>query len=190
MEIPDRESILREISEVEKQLTDLREQKQGAEATLQSLRERLTKVGEQTMLRPSDASALRVATAATLTPDDKVALFLRLLRGRDDVYPKLWQNQKSGKKGYSPVCAHEWVRGVCEKPRVKCVECPNQAFPPVTADTVLDHLQGRHIIGVYPMLQDERCRFLAADFDKECWREDVLVFTDRQNRLARGFLGR
>jgi hypothetical protein len=60
---------------------------------------------------------------------------------------------------------------------VKCGESPNQAFLPLTADTVLDHLQGRHVIGVYPMLRDETCWFLAADFVKSCWREDVLAFT-------------
>ncbi len=34
-------------------------------------------------------------------------------------------------QGYAPACANEWVSGVCEKPRVKCGECPNQAFLPV-----------------------------------------------------------
>jgi superfamily II DNA or RNA helicase len=72
--------------------------------------------------------------------------------------------------------------GSAKKPRVKCGECPNQAFLPVTADTILDHLQGRHAIGVYPILSDETCWFLTADFDKECWREDVLAFTETCQR--------
>ena len=72
---------------------------------------------------------------------------------------------------------------MCQKPRVKCRECPNQAFSPVTADTVLDHLQGRHVIGAYPMLKDETCWFLAADFDKEAWQDDVLAFTETCRQL-------
>ena len=68
--------------------------------------------------------------------------------------------------------------GVCEKPRVKCGECSNQAFIPVSTDVILGHLQGRHVIGVYPMLKDETCWFLAADFDKESWQGDVLAFTE------------
>ncbi len=178
METSDHENILLKIAEVEKQLASLKQQQDEAEATLQSLRERLVKLDDQAAIRSNISSALSIATATTLTPSEKVALFIRLFRGRDDVFPKLWQNQKTGKKGYSPACANEWVRGVCEKPRVKCGECPNQAFLPVTADTVLDHLQGRHVIGVYPMLKDETCWFLAADFDKEAWREDVLAFTE------------
>ena len=106
-----------------------------------------------------------------------------------DVYPKLWQNQKTGKKGYSPACANEWVRRVCEKPRVKCGECPNQAFLPVTADTILDHLQGRHVIGVYPMLKDETCWFLAADFDKAAWWEDVMAFAESCRRVGYRAMG-
>jgi hypothetical protein len=107
---------------------------------------------------------------------EKVALFRSLFRGRDDVYPKLWENSRTGKKGYAPACANEWVRGVCEKPRVKCGECPNQAFLTVTDQVIVDHLQGRHVIGVYALLEGETCWFLAVDFDKQSWMEDVAAF--------------
>ncbi len=38
-------------------------------------------------------------------PADKVTLFRSLFRGRDDVYPRLWTNAKSGKRGYAPAAA-------------------------------------------------------------------------------------
>jgi len=44
---------------------------------------------------------------------------------------------------------------VCELPRVKCGACPNQAFMPVGDQSILDHLQGRHVMGLYPLLADE-----------------------------------
>jgi hypothetical protein len=178
MQTSNQDVIRQKIAKVEKQLASLKAQQAQTEATLKSLKNQLAKTAERTA--PQSSSA----TSAVLTPEEKVALFLHLFRGRDDVYPKLWQNQKSGKKGYSPACANEWVRGVCEKPRVKCGECPNQAFMPVSPDVVLSHLQGRHVIGVYPMLTDETCWFLAADFDKACWREDVLAFTETCRRLS------
>jgi hypothetical protein len=68
------------------------------------------------------------------------------------------------------------VRGVCEKPHVKCGECSNQAFIPVTEKIIHDHFRGRHVIGVYPMLENETCWFLAVDFDKGQWRDDVAAF--------------
>jgi hypothetical protein len=118
-----------------------------------------------------------------MTAADKVALFRSLFRGRDDLFARLWINPRSGSKGYAPACGNEWVRGVCEKPRVRCGECPNQAFLPITDRVVLDHLQGHHVIGVYPLLSEETCWFLAVDFDKHCWLEDVAAFAE----TCRGF---
>ncbi len=184
MEISDREVILRKITEVEQQIALLRKQHEESETTLKSLRECLALGDDETTHKPKHPAEVPVSTTTSLTPDEKVTLFLRLFQGREDVYPKLWQNQKTGKKGYSPACSNEWIRGVCEKPRVKCGECPNQAFLPVTSEVILDHLQGRHIIGVYPMLKDDTCRFLAADFDKATWREDVMAFTETCRRAG------
>lgn len=61
---------------------------------------------------------------------------MNLFRGRMDVFPKRWDNLKTGKSGYSPACSNEWISGRCNKPRVKCSECPNQAFIPL-ADAVV-----------------------------------------------------
>ena len=60
---------------------------------------------------------------------------------------------------------------------MKCGECPNQAFLPVIEKTIHDHFRGRHVIGVYAMLEDDTCSFLAVDFDKGEWRDDVAAFT-------------
>ena len=108
----------------------------------------------------------------------KVALFRSLFRGREDIFPRRWANAKTGRSGYAPACANEWVRGVCEKPRVKCGECPNRQFISVDDHVIADHLKGRHTLGVYPLLTDDTCWFLAADFDGEMWREDVVAFRE------------
>jgi superfamily II DNA or RNA helicase len=129
------------------------------------------------------------ATAGRVTmtspTSEKIALFRSLFRGREEVFPRRWDNPKTGKSGYSPVCRNEWVRGVCEKPRTRCGECPNQAFFPVGDDMLRSHLTGKaagstadFIAGVYPMLPDETVWFLAADFDKKTWMEDVAAFRD------------
>lgn len=116
--------------------------------------------------------------AAPDTPSAKVALFKSLFRGRDDVFPKLWTNTRTKRTGYAPACGNEWVKGTCEKPRVRCGECAHQAFIAVDDQAVLDHLQGRAVIGVYPMLRDETCWLLAADFDDEAWQDDAGVFLE------------
>ncbi|HHW41759.1 MAG TPA: DEAD/DEAH box helicase family protein [Syntrophomonadaceae bacterium] len=108
---------------------------------------------------------------------DKVAFFRGLFRGREDVYPVRWEN-KNGRSGYAPACRNEWNREFCQKPRIKCSECEHRVFLPVTDQVIFDHLAGRHTIGVYPLLPDARCWFLAADFDKKTWQEDSFAFLE------------
>src|SRR6185369_8796663 len=62
----------------------------------------------------------------------KIALFRSLFRGRDDVYARRFESRKTGKSGYAPACANEWVKGICEKPRIKCAVCPHRKFYQVT----------------------------------------------------------
>jgi hypothetical protein len=70
----------------------------------------------------------------TSSSQAKIALFRLLFRGREDVYPRRFESRKTGKSRYAPACANEWVRGICEKPRIKCAECPNRRFLPVTGE--------------------------------------------------------
>lgn len=119
----------------------------------------------------------------------KIALFRSLFRGREDVYPRRFESRKTGKAGYAPACANEWVRGICKKPRIRCAECPHRRFLSVTEDIIRWHLSGRDdagqpfVAGVYPLLLDETCFFLAVDFDKTGWREDAAAFLDTCRRL-------
>jgi superfamily II DNA or RNA helicase/very-short-patch-repair endonuclease len=131
----------------------------------------------------------------TLTVDQhssvqaKIALFRSLFRGRDDVYPRRFENRQTGKAGYSPACGNEWVRGVCDKPRIKCAACPHQRFLPVSDDVIRWHLSGQDgsghdfVMGVYPMLRDETCFFLAADLDKAGWQDDARAVLETCHRL-------
>src|SRR5438876_10374269 len=121
--------------------------------------------------------------------DAKIRLFRSLFRGRDEVYPRRFESRKTGKAGYAPACGNEWVRRVCEKPRIKCADCPNRRFLPVNEEVIRRHLSGRDeqgrdfVIGVYPLLQDETCLFLAVDFDRENWQQDAVAFLETCHRL-------
>ena len=123
-------------------------------------------------------------------PDVKIALFRSLFRGREDIYPVRFESARTGKSGYSPACANEWQRGLCDKRAVRCAECPNRRFLPVTDDAIHKHLSGQDntgrnfVMGVYPMLQDETCFFLAVDLDKAGWIEDARAFLDTCHQLG------
>jgi superfamily II DNA or RNA helicase len=135
-------------------------------------------------------SRLNSAITKSSSPADKIKLFRSLFRGREDVYPRRFENQRTGKSGYAPACANEWVRGVCEKPRIKCTDCPNRRFFPVTDETMGWHLSGRDalgrgfVMGLYAMLCDETCFFLAVDLDGEDWQKDAGAFLGTCRRLA------
>lgn len=118
------------------------------------------------------------------TSADKVRLFRSLFRGREDVFPTRFESRKTGKSGYAPACRNKFVQGVCELPKIKCGDCPNQAFMPFDDAAVLGHLTGRHVMGVYPLLADETCWFLAVDFDKSTWIEDVGAFAETCRRVG------
>lgn len=90
---------------------------------------------------------------------------------------------KTGKSGYVPLCGNEWEPGLCDKKAHRCPDCPNRAFVPLTAQIVKAHLMGqdgygRDVAGIYPMLEDDRTRLLAADFDETSWKEDVSAFRE------------
>lgn len=117
---------------------------------------------------------------------EKIALFKQLFRGREDVFPRRFESAKSGKTGYQPECKNQWVRGLCRKPKIKCPDCEVRDFLPVTDEVIRNHLVGRDLtkprstkdftIGVYPLLPDETCWFVAIDFDKKDWEQDVRAY--------------
>lgn len=135
-------------------------------------------------LENSTSNIALIETHTIFSPEEKIKIFMNLFRGRMEVFPKRWDNAKTGKSGYSPTCSNEWIRGICNKPRIKCTECPNQAFIPLTAEIVRKHLGGEDLngskrdytIGIYPMLADDTCWFLAVDLDKDQWQRDAAAF--------------
>ena len=113
-------------------------------------------------------------TAVTMqsSTQEKIALFRSLFFGREDVFARRWYSNTTGKSGYQPVCTNEWAEGLCDKKKYKCSACPNRKLLPLGDRDIFAHLAGkddycRDVIGIYPMLPDETCRFLCIDFDEE-----------------------
>src|SRR3990170_1189265 len=181
----DLESLRKKIAEEEARLARIEKERTEALTKLQELKDRLAvEDSAPTLPKPIPPEGLPFPSKIPSTAEEKVALFRSLFRGREDIFPRLWEKPKTGRKGYSPVCSNEWVQGICQKPRVKCGKCSHRAFLPVTDQVILDHLQGRHVIGVYPLLPDETCFFLAADFDGPSWQEDVAAFAATCRRIG------
>ena len=116
-----------------------------------------------------------------LSVDQKITLFKGLFKGREDVYATRWQNSK-GRSGYSVACHNEWIPRICKKPEIKCSECPNRHYKALDDQAIYDHLAGRHVIGLYPLLPDNTCHLLAADFDKDGWQDAIKAMAEACKR--------
>lgn len=119
-----------------------------------------------------------------LSLQEKMDLFRSLFKGRDDVFARRWKSKTSGKAGYQPVCQNEWSP-LCGKRTFKCADCPNRQFSPLTDNDVYRHLEGkdadgRDVIGLYVLNEDNTCHLLCTDFDdKNCehdYQNDVQAF--------------
>jgi superfamily II DNA or RNA helicase len=189
-----RQSLESEIANEETRLQQLDAERAQATARLAALQSELVALASAPTSRPTPPpreAPTTPAGAPTPRPPNipttsaaKIELFRELFRGRPDVYPTRFVSKKTGKPGYAPVCANKFVQGICELPKVKCGDCTRQAFRPVDNTAVLAHLQGDHVMGVYAMLADDTCWFLAVDFDKTTWLEDARAFVATARRLG------
>ena len=185
------------MSDYEQRIAIVEQKIQKIDVEREALIQELSELKHQ--LQQLDQKQLQLLTeTATVTQQssskDKINLFRDLFKGREDVYPKRFVNSKTGKSGYAPVCANEWKPRVCEKPRIKCTDCQYRSFLPVNDQVISNHLAGvdKHrnqsadfVIGIYPLMNDDRCWFLAVDFDKASWQLDVSAFvvTCRENAV-------
>src|ERR1017187_69074 len=113
----------------------------------------------------------------------RIALFRSVFRGREDVYARRWENA-DGRHGYMPAVVKDWKAINKSRPEDrKKVDQKTRKFLPLTDAVIEDHLLGKETIGVYALLPDETCWFLAADFDKTTWEYDSLAFLETCREL-------
>ena len=127
----------------------------------------------------SDKPAILAETAKPeLSVPEKIAMFRSLFRGRDDIYAVRWEGA-NGKSGYSPASIKDWdaLRQV-PKSEWKKRDKETRKLLPLTDEAVHNHLSGKITIGVYPLLPDESCWFLAVDFDQQMWLQDATAFME------------
>lgn len=124
----------------------------------------------------------KIVAETDLTSREKVELFAGLFAGRSDVYATRWASRTDAQKsGYSPKCTMRYTEG-CS---LKCHLCPHRAYEKVTAGTYYFHLKGDIVMGVYPLLTDNTCRFAVLDFDNSDWERDgkAVIKTARKHGI-------
>ncbi len=105
----------------------------------------------------------------------KVALFGALFAARTDIYAVRWENAHSGKAGWLPAVRGGWRKGVPHAER---------DYLPLTAEVLAAHLSGQVHVGLYPLLDGDRCWWLAADFDGPSALLDALNYVKAARALG------
>jgi len=161
---PEQNGPQRELSEALAEVERLKEENER----LKKLLEIRTSVPG--IIPPSNILSTASVTTKSST-QDKIRLFRSLFRGRDDVYAVRWEG-KNGKSGYSPACIRDSRSFFASKTEA----VKQRQLLPLTDQVIHDHLSGKLTAGIYPLLKDETCWFLAIDFDKATWSDDVSAF--------------
>ena len=97
----------------------------------------------------------------------KIAFFGALFAARTDIYATRRDNPHTGKGSWFPAVRGRWVKGARHEDR---------GYLPLTAKVLESHLKGEVHIGLYPLLDGDRCWWLAADFDGAGAMFDALMY--------------
>jgi len=164
------------VDPVDGRVDDLLRRIEAAEAENQRLRDLLgmeredravpVEAWEPTLFAGGPTSAASVTHRSA--PEEKVALFRVLFRGRDDVHALRWESSRTGKAGWGPAVKGGWAN----------TRSADREYLPLTDEVVVDHLGGAIDLGLYPLLRDDTCRLLACDFDGAGWTLDALAYLD------------
>ena len=113
----------------------------------------------------------------------KLAVYRRLFRGSDDVYARRWEDPKSGRRGYSPACRYDYrkISPIDGKPERVLLKFDDAVIHNhLMGEDPKEQSYGRpardYVAGIYPLLPDETCWLLVADFDKETWEQDAIAY--------------
>lgn len=115
------------------------------------------------------------AVHAGSPPEAKVAFFGALFAARTDLYAVRWENARTGQKGWLPAVRGGWRKGVPHAER---------DYLPLTAGVLSAHLSGQMHLGLYPLLDGDRCWWLAADFDGSAAMLDALNYIKAARALS------
>ncbi len=118
----------------------------------------------------------------------QLQLFQSFFKGREDVFAIRWE--KESKSGYTPAYDLDWNAFSEHKANGGTLkDFPHKQFAKLTQQRITNHLNGKEVIGLYPLLEDNTSRFIVADFDesissKKTWIEECRTFMNACKKAA------
>jgi len=172
------------ISATETKLSKLDEQRKAFQYQLNELKHQRAILIKQTKYDPS-LQAKKPSVTIHSSESEKISLFRSLFRGREDVFARRFESVKTGKRGYQPCCRNEWVKGVCQKPKIKCSDCDNRNFFPITDDCIegdiLEQLNyTSNYCAFYQVVFRSNVLPQKPDWNSINWKKAGLLFTSQR----------
>lgn len=124
-----------------------------------------------------------VTTDKEFSTAEKLKIYKSYFKGREDVYAEKYV-QKDGRKGYAKACKNRFSIQCDHKKYKQCKGCPNEIFKELNDDAYMTHLQGKKSLGIYPIVDNKYCFFLAIDFDDEEFKEAALAYKKECKKLG------
>lgn len=161
-----------------KSITELEKRIQCLEKENQYLKHLLADAGISYSVKSTDDSGneydpnqgARILSRNITETDAKV--FFSMFWGRTDVYSRRTVKKSTGEVNYYTQCYNFWKNGCPRRTgsRIKCRDCQKQSYKELKKEQIIDHLRGysedaTDVIGVFPLLPDDTCRFIVFDFD-------------------------
>src|SRR5713101_6482421 len=172
-DMTDQNTVAERLKSAQEECDRLRAENARLRAML-GIQDSVSKEPSPTAIPIADVSDSNIAVPSAA--EKKIALFRSLFRGREDVYAVRWEGE-GGKSGYSPAGVMDWRAIHAARPEErKKVARKTRMLQPLTDSAIRNHLTGKQTIGIYPLLPDETCWFLALDFDKKSWMADAGAF--------------
>nr|WP_321451372.1 hypothetical protein [uncultured Carboxylicivirga sp.] len=115
--------------------------------------------------------------------DHHIELIQQLFKCRKDVFAIRWE--KGSKKGYIPAYSYDpYVYKQHKMSGGTLANFKDKVRKPLTSNEIKLHLEGKHFIGIYPLLEDNSSWFIVADFDKANWKEECILFQKNVMNIA------
>jgi hypothetical protein len=107
--------------------------------------------------------------------DDRLNLYKSLFKGRNDVFALRWE--KGGKSSYMPAYSFDPHRYKLHQMKGGTFQTfTDKTYQSLTNDHLIKHLKGEQVVGLYPLLHDNKSWFIAADFDEADWIIECQAF--------------
>ena len=103
-----------------------------------------------------------------------MAFYGALFAARTDAYAIRYDNPRTRRGGWVPAVRGGWRKGMRHE---------DAEFLPLTPGVLAAHLKGEVHIGLYPLLDGDRCWWLAADFDGPDALADALMYVKAARAL-------